>query len=214
MGFTRERVGADGKVRYAATYRDLRGRQRSAGTFGNRRQADRAWQRAEGKVAQGYLGDPSRGRRTFRDYVEQTWLPNHEIEASTRQSYTYVLRVRILPEFGEMRMMDILPEHVREWVACMKAGGVSPPTIRYAMVVLGAIFTTATRSTGASSSASRSPPSCGPMSRSMTSGPTISSSRCQSRSGRGSGHRVWTPTSTRWAAPNRTPLVAATGTAL
>jgi integrase len=82
-------------------------------------------------------------RRTFRDYVEQTWLPNHEIEASTRQSYTYVLRVRILPEFGEMRMMDILPEHVREWVACMKAGGVSPPSIRYAMVVLGAIFTTA-----------------------------------------------------------------------
>ena len=143
MGFTRQRVGADGKVRYAATYRDLRGRQRSAGTFGNRRQADRAWQRAEGKVAQGYLGDPSRGRRTFRDYVEQTWLPNHEIEASTRQSYTYVLRVRILPEFGEMRMMDILPEHVREWVASMKAGGVSPPTIRYAMVVLGAIFTTA-----------------------------------------------------------------------
>ena len=126
MGFTRERVGADGKVRYAATYRDLRGRQRSAGTFGNRRQADRAWQRAEGKVAQGYLGDPSRGRRTFRDYVEQTWLPNHEIEASTRQSYTYVLRIRILPEFGEMRMMDILPEHVREWVACMKAGGVKP----------------------------------------------------------------------------------------
>ena len=143
MGFTRERVGTDGKVRYAATYRDLRGRQRSAGTFGNRRQADRAWQRAEGKVAQGYLGDPSRGRRTFRDYVEQTWLPNHEIEASTRQSYTYVLRIRILPEFGEMRMMDILPEHVREWVASMKAGGVSPPTIRYAMVVLGAIFTTA-----------------------------------------------------------------------
>ena len=70
------------------------GRQRSAGTFSKQRQADRAWQRAEGKVAQGHLGDPSRGRRTFRDYVEQTWLPNHEIEASTRQSYTYVLRVR------------------------------------------------------------------------------------------------------------------------
>jgi hypothetical protein len=33
MGFIPERVGADGKVRYAATYRDLRGRQRSAGTF-------------------------------------------------------------------------------------------------------------------------------------------------------------------------------------
>ena len=42
-----------------------------------------------------------------------------------------------------MRMIDILPEHVREWVAGMKAGGVKPPTIRYAMVVLSAIFTTA-----------------------------------------------------------------------
>ena len=88
MGFTRERVGAYGKVRYAATYRDLKGRQRSAGTFSSRRRADRAWRRAEGKVAQGYLGEPGRGRQTFRDYVEKTWLPNHEIEASTRQSYT------------------------------------------------------------------------------------------------------------------------------
>jgi hypothetical protein len=112
----------------AATCRDLKGRQRLAGTFSSRRQADQAWQRAEGKVAQGYLGDPSRGHQTFRDYLENTWLPNHEIEASTRQSYTYALRIRILPEFGEMQMMDILPEHVREW-ACMKAGGVSPPPI-------------------------------------------------------------------------------------
>jgi hypothetical protein len=31
MGFTRERAGAGGIVRYAATYRDLKGRQRSAG---------------------------------------------------------------------------------------------------------------------------------------------------------------------------------------
>jgi integrase len=42
-----------------------------------------------------------------------------------------------------MRMIDILPEHVREWVAGMKAGGVTAHTIRYAMVVLSAIFTTA-----------------------------------------------------------------------
>ena len=143
MGFTRERTGGDGKVRYTAVYRDLKGRVRSAGTFTQRREADRAWQRAEARVAQGYLGDPARGRQTFREYVERTWLPNHEIEASTRQSYTYVLRCRILPEFGDMRMIDILPEHVREWVAGMKRGGVAPPTIRYAMVVLSAIFTTA-----------------------------------------------------------------------
>ena len=87
MGSTRERIGSDGSVRYTALYRDLKGRQRSAGTFTTQRQADRAWPRAESKVAQGQLGEPVRGRQTFRDYVEKTWLPNHEIEATTRQSY-------------------------------------------------------------------------------------------------------------------------------
>jgi hypothetical protein len=143
VGSTRERVGSSGSVRYTALYRDLKGRQRSAGTFTTERQADRAWQRAESRVAQGQLREPGRGRQTFRDYVEQTWLPNHEIEATTRQSYTYVLRRRIFTEFGPMRMIDILPEHVREWVAGLKAGGVKPPTIRSCFVVLSAVFTTA-----------------------------------------------------------------------
>ena len=122
MGFIRERIAADGRVRYAGVYRDLKGRQRSAGTFASRRQADRAWQRAEAKVAQGYLGDPGRGRQAFRAYVENTWLPNHEIEASTRQTYTYLLDKYVLDEFGPMRMIDILPEHVREWISGLKRG--------------------------------------------------------------------------------------------
>jgi hypothetical protein len=42
-----------------------------------------------------------------------------------------------------MRMLDILPERVLEWVADPKGRGAKPPTIRYAMVVLSAIFTTA-----------------------------------------------------------------------
>ena len=41
MGLTRERTGSDGSVRYTALYRDLKGRQRSAGTFTTQRQADR-----------------------------------------------------------------------------------------------------------------------------------------------------------------------------
>ena len=88
---------------------------------------DRAWQRAESRVAQGQLGEPGSGRQPFRDYAEKTWLPNHEVEATTRQTYSYILRKHILPEFGPMRIIDILPEHVREWVARLKAGGVKPP---------------------------------------------------------------------------------------
>ena len=46
MGFSRKRTGTGGRIRYTAVYRDLKRRQRSAGSFANRREADRAWQRA------------------------------------------------------------------------------------------------------------------------------------------------------------------------
>ena len=84
MGFSRKRAGKDGRPRYTAYYRDLKDRECSAGTFGSKRDADKAWQRAEAKVAEGRLGDPGRGRQTFQAYVEQVWLPGHQIEATTR----------------------------------------------------------------------------------------------------------------------------------
>ncbi|MEZ0076543.1 tyrosine-type recombinase/integrase [Planotetraspora sp. GP83] len=40
-------------------------------------------------------------------------------------------------------MVDILPEHVRAWVAKLKDDHVKPPTIKYAKVLLSVIFTTA-----------------------------------------------------------------------
>jgi integrase len=142
VGFSRKRVGKDGRPRYTAYYRDTKDRECSAGTFPNKKDADRAWQRAEAKIAEGRLGDPGRGRQTFQAYVE-VWLPGHQVEATTRQSYTYSLYKHLMPEFGPMRMIDILPEHVRSWVAKLKDAGVTPVTIRYNKVLLSAIFTTA-----------------------------------------------------------------------
>ena len=44
-----------------------------------------------------------------------------------------------------MRMMDILPEHVREWITKMQDGGASAWTIQYGKyAILNSIFTTAT----------------------------------------------------------------------
>ena len=75
--------------------------------------------------------------------MERVWLPGHQVEATTRQSYTYSICKHLMPEFGPMRMIDILPEHVRAWVARLKDEGVTPVTIRYNKVLLSAIFTTA-----------------------------------------------------------------------
>lgn len=143
MGFSRMRVGRDGKARYTAYYVDVKGRERSAGTFGSKKKAEKEWQAAESRVNQGRVGDPARGRQRFRDYVTRTWLPNHVIEVSTRQSYTYSIHRHILPEFGDMRMVDVLPEHIRAWVANLQNDGVKPPTIQYNKTILSAIFTTA-----------------------------------------------------------------------
>lgn len=143
MGYSRSRTGRDGRPRYTAYYWDIRGRERSAGTFAGRKDADKAWQREEAKVAEGRSGDPRRGRQTFERYVRDEWLPSHVMELRTRENYVYYLDRRIMPEFGPMRMVEILPAHVREWVAKLVSEGLRPPAIKYCMVVLSAIFTTA-----------------------------------------------------------------------
>jgi integrase len=143
LGFARKRVGQDGKVRYTASYRDLRGSIRSAGTFGSERAANRAWQNAEADLRRGRVGDPARGRQTFRKYVEQ-WLPNHVLEPTTREKYSYYLGAYILPALGPIRMADIFPEHIREWIARMQRDGRSAWTIQYCKTsILSSIFTTA-----------------------------------------------------------------------
>lgn len=143
MGFSRKRVGADGRPRYTAYYVDVRQQERSAGTFATRKEADQAWRAVEVSYAAGRPNDPRRGRMSFQEYVEQTWFPNHVLEPSTRQSYHYVLTKHLLPWFGPMRMGEILPAQVREWVTERVAAGVTPASIRHAKIVLSAIFTTA-----------------------------------------------------------------------
>ena len=143
MGFTRSRAGRNGVTRYQALYDDVKGHRRSAGTFATEKAADRAWQRAEARMAEGRMGNPSRGRQRFRTYVEEEWLPNHQMEARTRENYTYYLDRHILPWFGAMRMIEIMPADVRAWITHLQNDNVSAHVIRYCKTILGAIFTTA-----------------------------------------------------------------------
>ena len=143
MGFARKRIGKNGKIRYQACYDDLQGNRRSAGTYSSKKRADDEWQRAEARQREG-RGNPSvRGRKRFHIYATETWLPNHVVEYSTREGYSYVLGKHLLPYFGELRMIDIMPGTVREWVTWMTANGNSPATVRHAKEVLSALFTTA-----------------------------------------------------------------------
>jgi integrase len=143
VGFVRERPGTNGGVRYQALYDDVKGHRRAAGTFVTQAEAVRAWQRAEDRQADGRGTDTRRTRQRFRSYVEDQWLPHHEMEARTRETYTYYLNKHILPVFGSMRINEIQPADVREWVSDLKAAGASATVIRQCHTILSAVFTTA-----------------------------------------------------------------------
>jgi integrase len=75
--------------------------------------------------------------------VEERWLPNHVLEPTTREKYTYYLGAFIIPALGPMRMADISPEHIREWISAMQHEGRSAWTIQYCKSsILSSIFTT------------------------------------------------------------------------
>ena len=144
MGFSRKRIGRDGKPRYTAYYLDIRGQERSAGTFSNKKDANDAWKKAEAGVSAGRQGDPGRGRQTFQVYVMEKWLPHHLLEPGVRSNYAGQIRKHLIPFFGPMKMRDILPEHVRQWVTYMQDKSASARTIQYCKgSILNAIFTTA-----------------------------------------------------------------------
>ncbi|MFZ2033612.1 MAG: hypothetical protein WAW53_07645 [Candidatus Dormiibacterota bacterium] len=143
MGYSKKRIDRNGKARFTACYLDARGALRSAGTFTSKKDADKAWQKAETGVGEGRFNDPRRGRQSFRRYITEEWLAHYVIEASTREAYTYQIGKHILPWFGPMRMNEIMPSHVREWVTDLQAKGVTPASIQKVRFILSAIFTTA-----------------------------------------------------------------------
>src|SRR5215475_738635 len=78
---------------------DIRDRQRSAGTFGRKKDAEEAWKNAEAAIRAGKRGDPSRGKRLFEDYVLAEWLPHHQLEPGVRSEYARQIRKHLLSFF-------------------------------------------------------------------------------------------------------------------
>jgi hypothetical protein len=87
--------------------------------------------------------------------VEDEGFAHHMIEASTRQSYSYLLDRHILPSFGGMKMREIMPIDVRRWVLRLQDEWVGPWTIRQCKVILDAVFTTALTTSSSGSTPAR-----------------------------------------------------------
>jgi integrase len=144
MPSVRKRVGATG-VRYISLYRDASDRQRSAGSFNSRREAERAGRQAESSLEAGTWIDRVSGKTTFDEYVEKVWWPSRHLEVSTRAGYRSYLDKHFIPYFGEMPMAEILPSTVQGWVTQAVAGGLSARSVVKYHVMLHGVFKRAAR---------------------------------------------------------------------
>lgn len=84
--------------------------------------------------------DPMRSRVKFEDYASG-WLADRPLRDRTREVYASLLRVDILPTFGDVRLDGITPERVRRWHA--KLAKERPAMAPKAYRLLRTILTTA-----------------------------------------------------------------------
>jgi len=144
MAWVIERQRAKG-IRYFGCYRGPDGKQKSAGSFGSRREALRAANREEQKVLKGGWHDAKLGRVTFKDYVQHEWLPNKHLEVSTKAAYLSYLDRHFYPAFGDRQLGHVTPSVVQDWVTKAAKEGLNPRSIRKYHSMLRTIFNRAVR---------------------------------------------------------------------
>ena len=132
MAWKRTRTTASGKVRHTGLYRDPSGETRSAGTFSRAKDAQNAADAQKTLVKLGTWIDPDlpvvpKVEQTLRWYVDTKWWPNRRLELSTRATYEQMLRLYLLPRFGDHLMVDIVRFDIQAWLTDLKeAHGLKP----------------------------------------------------------------------------------------
>ena len=66
---------------------------------------------------------------TFRDYVEEEWLPSKHLEVTTRAAYNSYLDKQFYPASAAALSADP-PSVVQEWVTKANAEGLSPRSVQ------------------------------------------------------------------------------------
>jgi integrase len=96
--------------------------------------------------ARGAWTDPRAGRVRFGDFAS-AWLDTTvHLKPATRASYEMLLRLYVLPSFGQLRIGAIERVTVQAWLSELKAAGAGAGTIRNAYRILSRVLGEAVRS--------------------------------------------------------------------
>ena len=141
MGFINKR----GPGQYRARYRAPGGQERSR-TFERRADAERFLASVEADKARGVWVDPRLGRTLYRDWADRWLRTTVHLKPKTQAGYESLLRSHVLPTFGQSPLHAIRLLEVREWIAAMRARGLSASRVRQARQVLFATLQLAVES--------------------------------------------------------------------
>ena len=100
----------------------------------------------ETDLARGDWTDPLLGKVTVAEWARQVEASRLNRRRSTIARDDSYLRSLVLPAFGELRLVEVQPVAVQQWVAELNAAGYAPATIRKAYEILGRTFTAAVES--------------------------------------------------------------------
>lgn len=151
MASVKERPNKDGTISFLITVslgRDAEGKKQTETTTFTakskaptkaRKEADAFAVQFEQQVKDGDV--VSGDRVTFAEFVtiwEKNWLPAKT--PSVRQNYMHVLRSRVLPKIGSLKITKIRATHIDSILKAEQAEGKAPNTVRMTFAVTNSVF--------------------------------------------------------------------------
>lgn len=89
--------------------------------------------------------DPAAGRITVEAWVQEWCGTTVHLRASTKDRYERDLRRRVVPRFGQQRLVDVTPRQVTAWLAELTAQGATPSAVNRCFRVLRMVMNAAVR---------------------------------------------------------------------
>ena len=114
--------------RWRARYRDPADRSRSR-TFATKTEAQRFLNAAGADMQRGTWVDPKHGQMRLEDWATTFLRTAHDLDRTTRATYSRDLERFVLPRFGSVPMGRIRKIDIREWINDELAAGIAPSSV-------------------------------------------------------------------------------------
>lgn len=124
---------------FRGVYRTPDGKRRSAGTFPNRRAAERAAAAAEGDMQRAGYRSPDRGHITITEWKARWWR-TRRVDAGTLRKDDGRWRNHIEATWGSVYLDEVTRFDVKDWVSDLAKAGLAPATIERCVALLSSAF--------------------------------------------------------------------------